>query len=149
MSALTEWVEMRDRQICEALTAIAPPCPECGGKLVGKNLERQDYVRDGDDLLTCSLEVWRCESCGKQIMRSFELDRITAEERERGIENAVKRAELRRDLRKRYGVLGMFKKVERGIEAEVQRQFPHRPEPDLMERYRQEIVAASSTTEER
>lgn len=124
----------------DAMTATAEPCPECGGKLTAERMPevRRTFSEPGtDDFVTWAAEVYRCEGCQRRIYRKVELDRETREERDHETENAIGRARLRRELRQQYGIFGIFKRIDRGIETEVQRRYPRRPDVDLLERWKE------------
>lgn len=124
-----------------AMTATAPDCPSCGEHaLVALHMPEVDpfgRIEQNGDRVTNALEVYRCSACGQRAGLKIELDRITEAEQQRENDNAVSRAQLRRELRRQHGFLNLFRASERAIEAEVQASYPRRPDPDLLERWKE------------
>lgn len=140
-SRIPSWDDLYGDSFREYMTANAPACPSCGElALVATRMPEVDkfgQIQSNGDRVIAALEVYRCSSCGSRASQKVELDRITSEEQDRETDRAVARAQLRRELRDQAGILGIFRRVERGIEAEVQRQHPKRPDPDLMQRWQE------------
>lgn len=140
-AALTESVEMYQQALCQAVSAYAPPCPECAGSMEATRIERvSDWHESGTgDEVIWAFESYRCVN-GHRVVRRLELDRVTAEEREQEREKALKRVDRRRELSRSFGMFlaEMFRPgaIQRAVEAE----YPPRPEPDLRERYERQVT---------
>ncbi len=118
-----------------AMTETAAPCPECGGKLTAEAMPEvhRDFSEPRtDDFVTWAAEVYRCDGCSRRIYRKIELDRETRDERDAEREKAIRRAEMRREI---PGLLALFRP--KAWEAELQRRYPQRPDPDLLERWKE------------